>query len=68
MTAASKDLLANVTLTITGIILVVTFCGMFGWIPKLAPTRELATLGIILAIISGSLRRSARSSRAAPTG
>ena len=63
MTPATKVLIANIFLVITVGLLIVMFCGMVGWIPKLASTRELALLCVVLAVGGGGFRRSARAAR-----
>jgi hypothetical protein len=57
MTPGSRRLLGNIILSIAVIILVVTFCGMLGWIPKFAPTQSMTGLVVILAIVAATLRR-----------
>ena len=60
MTAATRRLLGNVLLSIAVVILVVELCGMMGWIPKYVPATQLSGLVLILAIVSGTLRRRGR--------
>jgi len=68
MTPATRRLLANVLLSIALVILVVELCGMIGWIPKFVPTTQLSMLVLILAIVSGSLRRGLRDATKTPQG
>ena len=66
MTPATRRLLANVLLSIALVLLVVELCGMMGWIPKVLPTSQLSVLVLILAIVSGSLRRRLRDATRTP--
>lgn len=60
MTATTRRLLGNILLSIAAVVLVVELCGMMGWIPKYLPTTQLSGLVLILAIVSGTLRRRGR--------
>ena len=68
MTAATRRLLGNILLSIAVVLLVVELCGMMGWIPKYLPTTQLSGLVLILAIVSGTLRRRGREVPKTPQG
>ena len=57
MTQATWRILGNAMLAVAAVLLLVILSGMVGLTPRLAATRELTLLGLVLAVSAGAVRR-----------